>query len=148
MNVYTIVLERIGTGEPLLSIVTRQDNEAAARAYAEAAMAQSPDLRVVDIHARPCDSTDPPGGAAAGGLAEASKTARAGTKPDGLTTAVTNVTDQRTAGAAEATVVRWIAHGCGLTMLPGGTPASRCSRRYSAASASRSGPVGPQATLR
>jgi len=45
MNVYTIVLERIGTGEPLLSIVTRQDNEAAARAYAEAAMAQSPDLR-------------------------------------------------------------------------------------------------------
>jgi hypothetical protein len=62
MNVYTIVLERIGTGEPLLSIVTRQDNEAAARAYAEAAMAQSPDLRVVDIHARPCDSTEPPAG--------------------------------------------------------------------------------------
>jgi hypothetical protein len=30
MNVYTIVLERIGTGEPSLSIVTRQDNEAAA----------------------------------------------------------------------------------------------------------------------
>ena len=62
MNVYTIVLERIGAGEPLLSIVTRQDNEAAARAYAEAAMAQSPDLRVVDIHARPCDSTEPPAG--------------------------------------------------------------------------------------
>ena len=59
MNVYTIVLERIGTGEPLLSIVTRQDNEAAARAYAEAAIAQSPDLRVVEIQARPCDSTDP-----------------------------------------------------------------------------------------
>jgi len=39
-----------------------QDNEAAARAYAEAAMAQSPDLRVVDIHARPCDSTEPPAG--------------------------------------------------------------------------------------
>ena len=58
MNVYTIVLTRIGTREPLLSIVTRQDNEAAARAYAEAAMAQSPDLRVVDIHARPCDSND------------------------------------------------------------------------------------------
>ena len=58
MTVYTIVLERIGTGEPLLSIVTRQDNEAAARAYAEAAIAQSADLRVVDIHARPCDSTD------------------------------------------------------------------------------------------
>ena len=48
MNVYTIVLERIGTGEPLLSIVTRQDSEEAARAYAEAAMAQSPALRVVD----------------------------------------------------------------------------------------------------
>jgi len=62
MNVYTIVLERIGTGEALLSIVTRQDNEAAARAYAEAAMAQSLDLRVVDIHARPCDSTEPPAG--------------------------------------------------------------------------------------
>ena len=62
MNVYTIVLERIGTGEPLLSIVTRQDNEAAARAYAEAAIAQSPDLRVVGIHARPCDATDPSAG--------------------------------------------------------------------------------------
>ena len=36
-----------------LEHVTRQDNEAAARAYAEAAMAQSPDLRVVEIHARP-----------------------------------------------------------------------------------------------
>jgi hypothetical protein len=55
MNVYTIVLERIGTGEPSLSIVTRQDNEEAARAYAEAAIAQSPDLRVVVIHARPDD---------------------------------------------------------------------------------------------
>jgi hypothetical protein len=58
MNVYTIVLERIGTGEPSLSIVTRQDNEDAARVYAQAAMAQSPDLRVADIHARPCDSSD------------------------------------------------------------------------------------------
>ena len=58
MNVYTIVLERIGTGEPSLSIVTRQDNEEAARAYAEAAIAQSPDLRVVEIHARPCEPTD------------------------------------------------------------------------------------------
>ncbi len=57
MNVYTIVLERIGTGEPLLSIVTRQDNEEAARAYAEAAIAQSPDLRVVDIQARPNDAS-------------------------------------------------------------------------------------------
>jgi hypothetical protein len=62
MNVYTIVLERIGTGEPSLSIVTRQDNEQAARAYAEAAIAQSPDLRVADIHARP----DDPSGSSAG----------------------------------------------------------------------------------
>jgi hypothetical protein len=45
-----------------LEHVTRQDNEAAARAYAEAAMAQSPDLRVMDVHARPCDSTEPPAG--------------------------------------------------------------------------------------
>ena len=44
MNVYTIVLERIGTGKQSLTIVTRQDNEEAARAYAEAAMAESPDL--------------------------------------------------------------------------------------------------------
>jgi len=58
MNVYTLVLERIGTGEPSLSIVTRQDNEDAARVYAQAAMAQSPDLRVADIHARPCDPSD------------------------------------------------------------------------------------------
>ena len=57
MNVYT-VLERIGSGESSLSIVTRQDNEEAARAYAAAAIAQSPDLRVVAIHARPWDSTD------------------------------------------------------------------------------------------
>ena len=58
MNVYTIVLERIGSGEPSLSIVTRQDNEEAARAYAEAAIAQSPDLRVAEIHARPWDSAE------------------------------------------------------------------------------------------
>ena len=58
MNVYTIVLERIGTGEPSLTIVTRQDNEEAARAYAETAMAQSPGLGLADIHARPCDPSD------------------------------------------------------------------------------------------
>ena len=57
MNVYTIVLERIATGKPSLSIVTRQDNEEAARAYAETAIAQSPDLRVVGIHARPYDAS-------------------------------------------------------------------------------------------
>lgn len=62
MNTYTIVLERIGTGEHALSMVTRQENETAARAYAEAAIAQSPDLRVVDIHARP----DDPSGSSAG----------------------------------------------------------------------------------
>ena len=60
MNVYTIVLERIGTGEPSLSIVTRQDDEAAARAYAEAAIAQSPDLRVVATHARHFDASTGP----------------------------------------------------------------------------------------
>jgi hypothetical protein len=58
MNVYTIVLKRIGTGKPSLAIVTRQDNEEAACAYAQTAMAQSPDLRVADIHARPCDPSD------------------------------------------------------------------------------------------
>ena len=57
MNVYTIVLERIGTGKQSLTIVTRQDNEEAARAYAEAAIAQSPDLRIVKIHARPYDAS-------------------------------------------------------------------------------------------
>jgi hypothetical protein len=60
MDTYTIVLERIGTGEPSLSIVTRQNNEAAARAYAEAAIAQSPDLRVVDIQARHFDASTGP----------------------------------------------------------------------------------------
>jgi hypothetical protein len=33
-------------------------------------------------------------------------------------------------------------------MLPGGTPASLCVRRYSAANASRSVPVGPQTMRR
>ena len=46
MNVSTIVLEQIGAGKPSLTIVTGQDNEEAARAYAAAAIAQSPDLRV------------------------------------------------------------------------------------------------------
>ena len=57
MNTYTIVLERIGTGEHALSMVTRQENEMAARAYAEAAIAQSPDLRVVAVYARPYDAS-------------------------------------------------------------------------------------------
>ena len=58
MNTYTIVLERSSTGEQALSMVTRHDNEQAARAYAEAAIAQSPDLRVAEIHARPWDSAE------------------------------------------------------------------------------------------
>ena len=41
-----------------------------------------------------------------------------------------------------------LAHDRGRTMLPGGTPASLCVRRYSAASASRSPPVGPQTMRR
>jgi hypothetical protein len=57
MNTYTIVLERIGTGKHALSMVTRQENEMAARAYAEAAIAQSPDLRVVAVYARPYDAS-------------------------------------------------------------------------------------------
>jgi hypothetical protein len=43
-NVYTIVLERIRTGEPSLAIVTRQDNEEAARAYVR--QLRTPDLRI------------------------------------------------------------------------------------------------------
>ncbi len=57
MNTYTIVLERIGTGEPALSMVTRQENETAARAYAEAAIALASDLRVAEIHTRPSDAS-------------------------------------------------------------------------------------------
>jgi hypothetical protein len=41
-----------------------------------------------------------------------------------------------------------LAHDRGRTMLPSGTPASLCVRRYSAASASRSAPVGPQTMRR
>ena len=70
MNVYTIVLERIGTEEPSLSIVTRQDNEEAACAYAEAAIAQSPDLRVGVINARPDDPSCFVCGMAPGGMAD------------------------------------------------------------------------------
>jgi hypothetical protein len=56
MNVYTIILERISTGEQALSMVTRQEDEAAVRAYAEAATAQSPDLRIAEIQARSSDA--------------------------------------------------------------------------------------------
>jgi hypothetical protein len=56
MNVYTITLERISTGERAPSMVTRQASEDAARAYADDAIRQSPDaddLWVVDVEARP-----------------------------------------------------------------------------------------------
>ena len=56
MNVYTIRLERISTGERAWSMVTRQTNEDAARAYAEAAIravGETDDLWVVAVEARP-----------------------------------------------------------------------------------------------
>ena len=56
MNVYTIVFERIDIGEPSLSILTRQDNEQAAYAYAETVIAHSPELRVAEIHVRASDA--------------------------------------------------------------------------------------------
>ena len=52
MNVYTITIERISTGEKSPSMITRQLTEEAARAYAEAAIAKEPDLRVAEIKAR------------------------------------------------------------------------------------------------
>jgi hypothetical protein len=56
MNVYTIVFERLDIGEPSLSILTRQDNEQAAYAYAETVIAQSPVLQVAEIHVRTSDA--------------------------------------------------------------------------------------------
>jgi hypothetical protein len=41
MNVYTITLEEIATGRTAPSMVTRQPDEAAARAYAEDALRQA-----------------------------------------------------------------------------------------------------------
>jgi hypothetical protein len=52
VTVYTIVLERITTGEVSPSMLTRQPDEAAARAYAEAAIKDHPDLRIAEIRAR------------------------------------------------------------------------------------------------
>lgn len=52
MTVYTIILERISTGEQSPSMVTRQPTEDAARAYAQAAIAREPDLRIAAINAR------------------------------------------------------------------------------------------------
>jgi hypothetical protein len=56
MNVYTIILGRAGTGQLSLSMVTRQESEKAAYAYAKAALAQAPDLRIVEIRERPYDA--------------------------------------------------------------------------------------------
>lgn len=56
MNVYTITLERISTGERAGSMVTRQASDDDARAYAQDAIRQSPDaddLWVVAVEARP-----------------------------------------------------------------------------------------------
>jgi len=56
MNVNTITLERISTGERAPSMVTRQASEAAARAYAHDAIRSAPepdDLRVVGVEAWP-----------------------------------------------------------------------------------------------
>jgi hypothetical protein len=55
MNVYYITLEPISTGERAWSMVTRQASEAAARAYAEAAIRAvgGGDLWVVAVEARP-----------------------------------------------------------------------------------------------
>jgi hypothetical protein len=50
MNTCTIILKRVSTGKQALSMVTRQKDETAVHAYAEAAIAQSPDLRVAEIH--------------------------------------------------------------------------------------------------
>ena len=48
---YTITIERISTGETAPSMVTRQASEAAARAYAEAAIAAQPDAADYRVHA-------------------------------------------------------------------------------------------------
>jgi hypothetical protein len=52
MKTYTIVIERCSTGEKAPSMLTRQETEEAARAYAEAAIKNDPDLRVAEIRAR------------------------------------------------------------------------------------------------
>jgi hypothetical protein len=51
-NVYTVVLERISTGERAISMLTRQPTDEAAAAYAEAAIMEDPDLRIAEIGAR------------------------------------------------------------------------------------------------
>lgn len=55
MNVYTIIIERISTGERSPSMIVRAENESAARSTAEAGIAASPtpdDLRVFTVTVR------------------------------------------------------------------------------------------------
>jgi hypothetical protein len=68
MNIYTIVLKRLSAGEQSISFLTRQETEEAARAYAEAAIANDLDLSVAEIRtpvvtehleARSTDATGP-----------------------------------------------------------------------------------------
>jgi hypothetical protein len=52
MYVYTVVLKRLSTGEQAVSFLTRQETKEDARAYAEAAIADDLDLRIVEIRVR------------------------------------------------------------------------------------------------
>lgn len=52
MNVFTVVLERLSTGERLASMLLRVATEAEARQAAERAIAGDRDLRVVEIMGR------------------------------------------------------------------------------------------------
>jgi hypothetical protein len=51
MTTFTITIERISTGETAPTLVTRQTTEAAARTYAEAAIAAQPDAADYRVHA-------------------------------------------------------------------------------------------------
>ena len=50
MCTFTITIERVTTGETAPSLVTRQPDEAAARAYAEAAIAAQADAADLRVH--------------------------------------------------------------------------------------------------
>ena len=52
MNVYTITLENIRTGEIAPSMLVRKTSEDEARKTAEAAIAKMPDLRIYEIAVR------------------------------------------------------------------------------------------------
>jgi hypothetical protein len=50
----------MSTGERAVSMVTRQPSKEAAKAYAEAAITEDPDLRVAEIRARfECEDVQP-----------------------------------------------------------------------------------------